>query len=255
MPWSDPALSRPQRLWPPCVATYSEFLWFLCCSHFPSNVFGIFVFWIIFFHSWVKPVFCFTVKLEDTVFYFIPHIYSSWKCLLTPQGQEPEICFYSLKILLLCNFLKAKFMLNQISLTVHVEGQTQTVLCGFLLLCFWIDFIKLSTGLLVFFSILISEKAFFLSHHLTSKDHSILNTLKWNNESIKKIKMLCAHSQGNQEYFAGQFTKSAANLRVQLESVYWVIFFFSIKSPQWPCVKPAAFPPSAVGRPDAPCSH
>lgn len=36
MPWSDPALSRPQRLRPPCVARYSEFLLFLC------NIFGIF---------------------------------------------------------------------------------------------------------------------------------------------------------------------------------------------------------------------
>lgn len=50
--------------------------------------------------------------------------------------------------------------------------------------CFAFELILLNHPL-IFFSFLISEKAFVLSQHLISKDHSILNNLKWINESTE----------------------------------------------------------------------
>lgn len=152
MPWSDPALSRPQSLWPPWVARYSEFLWFLCCSYFPGNIFGIFVFWITFSILSQNSVLLYC----ETERYCIL-LYPSCLFLMKMFIGSPRPGTWNL-LLLLSNFLKATFMLNQISLTVQVEGQTHWSSAASF--CFAFELILLNCPLIFFFKFYL----FFLPH-------------------------------------------------------------------------------------------
>lgn len=155
MPWSDPALSRPQRLRPPCVARYSEFLLFLC------NIFGIFFF--------SEPLSSFLSQTSvllycETERYCIL-LYPSYLFLMKMFIGSPRPGTWNL-LLLLKNSTPLQLLESQVyvksGFSHGVSGRADANWSSVASFCFAFELILLNCPL-TFFFFLISEKAFVLS--------------------------------------------------------------------------------------------